>query len=110
MGAFVRGEVVVVAYPHSDSLEEYRRRPALVLASLDSYDEFIICMITAKPWDPSVEITDDDFANGHLMERSSFVRPDKLFTAHRNRVLKPIGKLKQPKMDQILAAVRKIFT
>ncbi|MDR3570016.1 MAG: hypothetical protein P4L43_18490 [Syntrophobacteraceae bacterium] len=37
MGRFVKGDIVVIPFPYSD-LSASKKRPALVVASLDGYD------------------------------------------------------------------------
>lgn len=46
MGAFVKGDVVVLPFPFSD-LSVTNRRPALVVASLPG-DDVILCQITSR--------------------------------------------------------------
>lgn len=46
MGAFVRGDVVVVPFPFSD-LSATKRRPALVVATLSGVD-VMLCQITSQ--------------------------------------------------------------
>lgn len=46
MGAFVKGDVVVVPFPFSD-LSAAKRRPALVVAALSGND-VILCQITSR--------------------------------------------------------------
>jgi mRNA interferase MazF len=57
-------------------------RPALVIADAGRGD-WIACQITSNPYaDPSaVELDDAAFAHGGL-QRLSYARPAKLFTAH----------------------------
>jgi mRNA interferase MazF len=46
VAGFVRGDVVVVPFPFSD-LTQAKRRPALVITTLDG-DDVILCQITSK--------------------------------------------------------------
>ena len=43
---FVKGDVVVVPFPFSD-LTQAKRRPALIIVTLDG-DDVILCQITSK--------------------------------------------------------------
>ena len=108
MGTFVRGQVVVLPFPFSN-LKRKRRRPALVLANLGNYNDLIVCMITAKPAGFSVKITDYDFEHGKLDCQTSYVRPDRLFTAESTVIKRTAGTLTQSKMDEILSEVCRIF-
>ena len=73
--------VVLVPFPFSD-LSESKLRPAVVLAEI-SRDDLVCCQVTSNPYaDPNaVELTEGDFAEGTL-ERVSYARPGKLFTAN----------------------------
>ena len=46
MAEFVKGDVVVVPFPFSD-LTQAKRRPALVIATLEG-DDLILCQITSQ--------------------------------------------------------------
>jgi mRNA interferase MazF len=85
MGAFVKGEVVVVPFPFSN-LAGSKRRPALVVAELDG-DDVILCQITTQHrYDGySIPITDNDFVDGRLRQDSN-IRPNRLFTADSNLI------------------------
>ena len=109
MGAFVRGQVVVLPFPFSN-LKTQRSRPVLVLANLGSYNDLIVCMITARPSELSIEITDVDFLQGQLTAPTSYVRPDRLFTAEPTLVKGIVGTLTSSKMREILDQVSEIFS
>ena len=82
--------VVLVRFPFSD-LSGSKFRPALVLGDPGRGD-FVLCQITSNPYaDPfAVELTDADFADGSL-QRVSFARPGKLFTAHQSLLSARVG-------------------
>ncbi|HEY0005229.1 MAG TPA: type II toxin-antitoxin system PemK/MazF family toxin [Pyrinomonadaceae bacterium] len=108
MGKFVKGEVVVVPFPFSD-LSAAKRRPALVIASLQGND-VILCQITSKAISDSyaVTITNTDFMAGSL-HQESHVRPNRLFTADSNIILYRAGVLDAKKMQQIIAKIIQII-
>ncbi len=64
MAGFVRGDVVVVPFPFSD-LTQAKRRPALVIATLEG-DDVILCQITSKTVRDSYSIAleESDFERG----------------------------------------------
>jgi mRNA interferase MazF len=68
-------------------------RPALILA-LTRYDDVILSQITSRPYsDPdSVELSQSSFDEGGL-NRTSFVRPAKLFTANAGIIEKRVAHL-----------------
>ena len=47
MGKFVKGDVVVLPFPFSD-LSASKKRPALVVASIQPHGDLILCMITSQ--------------------------------------------------------------
>lgn len=109
MGAFVKGDVVVVRFPHTD-LDPGKRRPALVLADAGG-DDVIVCQITSKAWaDPyAVEVENADFRSGQL-SRSSRVRPTRLFTIHRDVIAYRAGQLKAEKVRQVVERLVGVLT
>lgn len=84
--------VVLVRFPFSD-LSGSKLRPALVVGD-PGREDFVLCQITSNPYaDPlAVELTDADFADGSL-QRISFARPGKLFTAHQSLLTARVGNL-----------------
>ena len=80
MGAFAAGQVVLLPFPFSD-LARSKLRPALLLADAGR-DDWIACQITSNPYaDPhAILLAPEDFMSGGL-QRASYARPGKLFTA-----------------------------
>ena len=80
MAKFVKGDVVVIPFPFSD-LSQSKRRPALILATLEG-DDAILCQITSKNIfdNYAVTVDDADFRSGGLKQASN-IRPNRLFTA-----------------------------
>ena len=107
MGRFVKGEVVVLPFPFSD-LSSSKRRPALVIVPLQG-DDVILCMITSKTVRDSnaIPLAHTDFAGGGL-PRSSYVRPNRLFTADSRIVIRSVGKLTDSKLEQVINAIVEI--
>lgn len=109
MGAFIKGGVVVVPFPFSD-LSSTKRRPALVLASLDG-DDVILCQITAAlPTNDkyAVAIKQNDFSSGSLTT-DSYIRTDKIFTADSNIVLYQTAKINSTKMNEVIDKLCELF-
>ncbi|MBI5098798.1 MAG: type II toxin-antitoxin system PemK/MazF family toxin [Nitrospirae bacterium] len=101
MARFVRGDIVVVPFPFSD-LTQSKRRPALVMASLEG-DDVILCQITSKTVRDiySLPLDDNDFETGGL-KQSSNIRPNRIFTADSNIILYRIGNLKSRKLLEVI--------
>lgn len=109
MAAFERASVVLVDFPFSD-LSDYKLRPALVLAQANDQDWFL-CQITSNAGIDSkaIEIFASDFEKSSL-QRTSFARPDKVFTGHESLIEKRVGTLKDEKTSEIIEAIVKILT
>jgi len=104
MGAFVKGDVVVLPFPFSN-LSSSKRRPALVVA-IASADDVILTQITSSSFNDSyaVELVDTDFSDGGI-NVASYVRPNKLFTADVNIVAYKAGNVKVEKLKDITSII-----
>lgn len=101
MGLPSKGSIVLIRFPFSDLLKS-KLRPALVLATTD-YNDFILCQITSKKYNDSksIKLTDHDFKVGSL-QKESFIRYTKIFTANNSIIITELGKLKDNKFDNII--------
>ena len=108
MAGFVRGDVVVVPFPFSD-LTQAKRRPALVIATLEG-DDVILCQITSKTVRDKYSITldDSDFETGSL-KQSSNIRLNRIFTADSHIIFYRIGKLKTEKLSEVVDKASEII-
>ena len=104
----VAGDVVIIPFPQTD-LAPGKRRPALALVNLKGED-VILCQITSKArFDGySISLVSQDFAAGGL-PLDSFARPNRLFTISQSVVLRSVGRIKQEKLDEVLAATAALF-
>jgi mRNA interferase MazF len=109
MGAFVKGDVVVVPFPFSD-LSAAKKRPALVVATLTGND-VILCQITSQAMTDAyaVPLIDGDFSNGSLRQISN-VRPNRLFTAEVGIILYRVGTVSTEKMQEVVTKLAQIIT
>ncbi|MCC5651696.1 type II toxin-antitoxin system PemK/MazF family toxin [Nostoc sp. XA013] len=66
MAGFVKGNVVIVPFPFSD-LTETKRRPALVIATLQGND-LVLCQITSQSVRDiyAIQVDNSDFSYGQL--------------------------------------------
>lgn len=108
MGAFAAGSVVLIPFPFSD-LSRIKLRPAVVLATLDKGD-CILCQVTSQPYDSqATPLHQQDFSEGSL-QRTSYARPGKLFTAHISLLQSEVGKLTQSTLqtlrEQVVKTIR----
>lgn len=108
MAKFVKGDVVVVPFPFSD-LSQYKRRPALVIASLTGND-LILCQVTSKIITDTyaVSLDDTDFATGSLKQPGN-IRPNRLFTADSHIILYSVGSLTNKKITQVVEKLIEII-
>ena len=108
MGKPVVGEVVVVPFPQTN-LQSGKRRPALVVADLPG-DDVILCQITSQMRSDglSVPLALTDFEKGRLAV-DSFIRPNRLFTVEQSVILYAAGKVRDAKLSEVKAQIRKLF-
>jgi len=100
MGGFVKGDVVVLPFPFSD-LSASKKRPALVIAPLDIHDDVILCMITSSAKDKdAIPLRLADFQEGSL-PHDSYIRPNRLFTADGEIIIRVAGKIKGKKSNEV---------
>jgi mRNA interferase MazF len=105
---YQRDQVVVLPFPFSD-LSATKRRPALIVATLEGTD-LILCMITSRrlrdPW--AIEIAASDFSEGGL-PRTSYIRPTRLFTADSQTILRVAGTLAPATMERVVSNIGKVI-
>ena len=108
MGKPVVGEVVVLPFPQTN-LQSGKRRPALVVADLPG-DDVILCQITSQMRSDglSVPLALTDFEKGRLAV-DSFIRPNRLFTVEQSVILYAAGKVRDAKLSEVKAQIRKLF-
>ena len=102
------GAVVLVPFPFS-ALSRSKLRPAVVLADAGRGD-WILCQVTSNPYsDPrAVRLSATDFQTGSL-QRESYARPGKLFTASRGLFRVQAGSLETTVFERVLKAVVEIL-
>ncbi|HAS87851.1 MAG TPA: growth inhibitor PemK [Desulfovibrio sp.] len=108
MVTFTVGTVVTVPFPFTDQ-SNAKIRPAIVL-SVPGSNDCILCAVTSSSrWgSDSVSIKPENFKDGQLRKQESFALPAKLLTAD-NKILRRIGKLREEKTKELLAATRSLF-
>ena len=108
MEKFAVGSIVLVSFPFSN-LKGKKIRPALVLAQVE-FENLILCQITSNPYssNSAIKIEFADFEEGKL-PITSYVRPDKLFTADTSIIESTAGKLTAKVKKNILQKVRNLF-
>lgn len=109
MEELVKGDVAVLPFPFSD-LSAVKKRPALVAATLKG-DGIILCQITSAERKDylAIPLANSDFQEGSLNLNSN-IRPNKLFTADKSLILYKAGSLKKRKIQEVEAAIIRIFS
>lgn len=104
MGPFAAGQIVLLRFPFSD-LSQSKLRPALLLSSAGPGD-WIACQITSNPYgDPAaIPLTRDAFLMGDL-ERASYIRPAKLFTANESLFVRGVATITPQMLEDVRQAV-----
>lgn len=100
---------MIVRFPHSD-LSTSKLRPAVIVAHAE-HDDVVLCQVTSRPYASrmAMQITASDFSSGGL-GLTSYVRPDKLFTASRSIVRSTAGTLHEEPLGRLVKAVVALFS
>lgn len=109
MEKLVKGDIVVVPFPFSD-LSSSKRRPALVIATLDG-DDVILCQITSQQTKDryALPITFADYKQGSLAVASN-IRPNRIFTADRAIILQKAATLTDQAYNEVMKRLITILT
>jgi len=108
MAGFVKGDVVIVPFPFSD-LTQIKRRPALVIATLQG-DDLILCQITSQFVADvyAIQLNNSDFNSGRLNQQSN-IRPNRIFTADQQIILYQTGEIKPEKLTEVINKIIEIL-
>ncbi|BAZ53671.1 transcriptional modulator of MazE/toxin MazF [Nostoc sp. NIES-4103] len=99
-----KGDVISIPFPFSNA-SATKRRPALVVATSDR-NNIIVCPITSKPGrDYEIKLEDQDFRFGKLNLSPCYIRPNIIATVDKSNVIRYIGKLKNEKINEVIAAI-----
>ena len=104
MGTFATRQVVLLPFPFSD-LRASKLRPALVMAHAGKGD-WVLCQITSNAYaDPdAITLAEADFFAGGL-QRVSYARASKLFTAHESLFQRAVGQLDPERHAQVVQVI-----
>jgi len=99
---YEQGEIILIPFPYSD-LTRAKRRPALIISNenVNFTDDRICCLITTNSDKQDILITKDSFESG-MLPFKSFVRPHRIFTIHKDIILKKLCKIKSNFYDKII--------
>ncbi len=106
---YKKGEVIVITFHFSDS-SEYKKRPALIIATFND-DNIVACQITSqtRPDPDTIKLTKKDFQSGNLSV-DSFIRPSMIFTLNKSKIEYVAGKINISKTKEVEKKLIDIFT
>ena len=105
----VKGDIVVLPFPFSD-LSSSKRRPALVLASLEGEDCILAQMTsTERKNNYTLSLKDQECKEGSL-RKQSYIRTDKIFTANKILIEYRIASITEKKKKEVEQKIIEIIT
>ncbi len=107
MERFVKGDVVVLPYPFTDS-SQTKRRPALIISNQVNED-IIACQITSRSGNNAIALGKEHFEKGNL-SAESYIKPFHIFTIKTRRIYYKVGQLKKPKWIEVSKALQELFS
>ncbi len=109
MGRFVKGDVVVIPFPFSD-LSGSKKRPALVIATLDG-DDVILCQINSRTFRDkyTIELNSRSLSEGSLVQPISSIRPNRLFTADSAIIFRKVATIDTNTTDKVINVILQLI-
>ncbi len=112
MAQFLKGDIVLSPFPFSGE-EEFKSRPALVLASLPygSGTDYLLCIITTQSApDPYLIALDNaDMESGRLSQ-DCHLRPAYTYTVSEHLIKRRLGRIKANKLDAVIGILVLLLT
>lgn len=108
---FEQSDIVLIPFPYSD-LSTVKQRPGLIISnnSLNVSEDLLLCAITSNP-EPSkfgIIMEQKDLEDGTL-NMTSKIRPEKIITLHKNKIIKRFGKLNKNKTKEVIDKINEII-
>jgi mRNA interferase MazF len=108
MTAYEKGDIILVPFPFSE-LTSMKKRPALVMASIEHRDELICMMLTSTSnIDISVDVPIKKMG-GTGLPKPTVARTSRLFTLKSILVYKKLGKIEDSDFKEILLKLNKLL-
>lgn len=103
-------DIILVPFPYSD-MSQTKKRPSIIVSNKNfnsNSRDVICCAITSNPrnYNKSVEITNGDLDSGEL-RYDSRVKPTKIFTLDKKKIIKKMAKLNITKSKEIIENLNK---
>ncbi|MBE9075849.1 type II toxin-antitoxin system PemK/MazF family toxin [Romeria aff. gracilis LEGE 07310] len=106
METYLSGEVVLIAFPFTDSVRQ-KQRPALVLLDVEDPD-IVVARITSQLYSTSFDVSLLDSTQAGLL-LPSVVRLHKIATLEKRIVNRRLGQLSTRDWANVSTALRAIF-
>ncbi len=103
-------DIVLIPFPFSD-LSFVKQRPSLIISNEEfKGNDLICCLITSNSLETtnSINITETDMEEGKLYYKSR-IKPGRIFTISKDRVIKSIAKLNMEKYNEVKKEIEKII-
>jgi len=105
-------DIVIIPFPYSD-LSGSKPRPSLVISSEHrnrKTEDLILCQISSKPIRTKYDVyLEDSDIKGEKLRKKSKVRPDKIFTLSRSKIIKKVGKLDKERSKKVIENLNQII-
>ena len=100
-------DIIIIPFPFSD-LTGSKQRPALIISNkkLNGTEDRICCLVTSKPSQELIPITNNDFKEGNL-PFESYIKPYRIFTVNKNVIRKRLCAVNNNFYNKILIAINK---
>ena len=107
MTVYRLGEIVLVAFPHTD-LQGISKRPAIVLYDSNDQD-VVVARITTQEYNTDADYRIYDWKTCGLLAES-YIRLGKLATIEKRYIAKKLGGLSAAELEDIKSILKKIFS
>lgn len=103
------GDIVYCNFPKTDG-SEFQDRTVLLVAQVFGND-VIGCMVTKKKnkFDPCIEISNDNMADGFMPFNPSYIRPARISTIDSTKIRRKVGTVKFELLSEVRQEIRKKF-
>ena len=107
MTVYRLGDIVLVAFPHTD-LQGISKRPAIVLYDSNDQD-VVVARITTQEYNTDADYKIYDWKTCGLLAES-YIRLGKLATIEKRYIAKKLGGLSAAELEDIKSILKKIFS
>ncbi len=100
---YKQGDIIILPFPFTENPALSKKRPAIIISNNTvKGDNFIVAKITSVikqgPYSFLIEQNAVDFK----LYKKSEIRTDQIFTIHKNIIIRKIGSLNKPVLQELL--------